>query len=121
MGFNTIKYFIFSILVMCIACFPAKALAEVCLSDEEAVDVITLLDSSERNTVILGSCEKLVKDLYSEVEQREEKIVNITNELITAKQEALDYQKSRDTWREVALISGAANIVFTLAVLLPLL
>ena len=116
MNFNKIKYFIFSVVVTLFLCLPLRSFAEVCLSDEDAVDVITLLDSAERNQVILGSCEKLVKDLYSEVEARDEKIITTTTELIAARQEALDYQASRDNWRQYALISGAANLVFVIAV-----
>jgi hypothetical protein len=114
----------FTILLVSLYCLVGNAelsFADVCVSDQEAVDIITLLDASERDIAVLGSCEKLVQDLYAQLDLRDEKIVRITTDLIGAKQEAIKYKNSAVKWRRVAIYSSVTGAIILLIQLVPVL
>jgi hypothetical protein len=116
----TKKYFTYIIVfILLYGCLLPRAYADVCLSNQEAVDVVSLLDASERDLATLGSCEKLVKDLYKQLEDRDTKLVSVTQQLIEAKQDVIKYEASAKMWRKVAWYSTAAGIVTVALYLLP--
>ncbi len=106
---------------VCCFLFCTECIAEeanvICITDSEAVDLITLLDASERDIVILNSCKQLVKDLYKEVDIRDAKIEVLTKELISAKQDSLQYLTSSKRWRTIALATSVSTIVLVLVAL----
>lgn len=106
------------LIVFFVVLWCTPVLAEVCVSDAEAVDLITLLDASERDMNVLGKCELLVKDLYAQVEEKDQKVVTLTNDLINAKKQVLAYEKANRTWKTVSLVSVSTNIVFVILTLL---
>ncbi len=107
--------------IFCIVCVPQISVAEVCFTDDEAVNIIALLDASERDLDYITSCDSLVKELYIKIEERDKKIINLTEELIKAKQDAIEYKASRDTWRRIVIYGGAAGAVVLIIELAPLL
>lgn len=118
-----VKYFtILSIaLVVTIGGRAEDARADVCISDQDTVDIITLLDSSERDITVLGSCEKLVNDLYTQLDNRDKKLVTITTDLIGAKQEVIKYKHSSERWRRVAVYSSLTGALLILIQIAPVL
>lgn len=117
------KYFTILILVigLQLICTNNVSYAEVCIEDQDAVDLITLLDASERDISVLGSCETLVNDLYKQLDSRDKKLLTITNDLIEAKQETLKYKHSSEKWRRVAIYSSITGAVIILIQALPVL
>jgi hypothetical protein len=120
-----IRYFIVFILFLA---FPAITLAEqepsvelICISEQDVVDLITLLDSSERDLQLLDTCQKLAKDLYKEIDVRDIRIQRLTKDLISSKQDSLRYQAHSKRWRNVALITGTSSIILIIVQLLPVL
>jgi hypothetical protein len=111
------KYF--SLLVVLLLLNINTATAEVCFTDEEVVDIVTLLDASERDIVLLDSCEKLVKELYVEVEQRDVIVEDLTKQLITAKEDVIKYQESADTWKKYTIYTSLGAAVIIIVELLP--
>jgi len=97
----------------------AQEPATICITDKETVDLVTLLDASERDIVLLTSCKKLVKDLYKEIDVRDVKVESLTKELINAKQDSLKYLSSSKTWRTVAIATSLSTI--TLLLIIPAL
>jgi len=106
------KYFIYSILVLFLInqIGVGIANAEVCIKDSDSIDVITLLDASERDLSTLSSCELLVKDLYSKLDERDNQAKGLTDQLISAKQDVLIYKASAAKWRRITLYTTAAGI-----------
>jgi hypothetical protein len=98
---------------------PSLALGEVCISDQDAVDLITLLDASERDIDVLSNCELLVKDLYKQVDENNKKLVKVTEDLIQAKQDVIKYKASATTWKRVAWYTSITGIVIVLVEVLP--
>ena len=94
---------------------------EVCFSEQSAVDLITLLDASERDLELLGSCQKLVKELYQEIEIRDTKIVTLTDELIQANQQVIRYKEKYQRARKIAWYTTAAGAVIVIVSVLPAL
>ena len=117
------KYFIY-IIIGCFLLFgnlsPCFA-DEVCFTEQTAVDIITLLDASERDLVLLSSCESLVKELEKEIKIRDEKIVSLTKELIEARQTAVKYEKKYKRARQVAWYTSIAGAIIIAVQTLPAL
>lgn len=109
------------IILVFLTLIPSYVRAEVCVTDQEAVDLITLLDASERDMVVQGKCEVLVKDLYNKVEERGKQVEDLTNQLIEAKQEIIDYRNANQTWRQIAMVTGATSIVLLAIQIVPFL
>jgi peptidoglycan hydrolase CwlO-like protein len=114
------KYFVIIILgiLMCLISTTGVQADEVCFSEAEAVDIITLLDASERDIQLLSSCEALVKELYSEIERRDEVITSLTNDLIKANQKHIVYKEKYIRARNIAWISSLTGILVVLITLL---
>lgn len=108
-----------TVLIICLISFCNIALAEVCISDEEAVDLITLLDASERDIDVLTNCELLVKDLYKQVDENNKKLVEVTENLIQAKQDVIKYKASATTWKRVAWYASITGVIIVLVEVLP--
>lgn len=117
------KYFIYLVTAMFVTniFFVNSAAAEVCLQDPDAVDVATLLDASERDLDLLGNCEKLVKDLYQQLDERDKQVKSLTKELVEAKQDVIKYKASAEKWRKVAWYTTAAGVVIVVLKILPAL
>lgn len=116
------KYFITSIVGVCLALAPcSNVYADVCFSDAEAVDLITLLDASERDLDNLTSCQKLVQELYKEVKERDDKIVALTNEIINANQQVIKYKRKYKTAKQIAWYTSIAAAAIVLIEVLPFL
>lgn len=115
------KYFSYLIagLVIFSITFSKEAFADVCINDQQAVDVITLLDGSERDLQRIGSCETLVADLYKEIQVRDQKITLLTHQLIDAKQDAIKYRASAEKWKKVAWYSTAGGIIVVIVTVVP--
>ena len=114
------KYFTyFIVLVFIYSSCIQKVYAEVCLSNQEAVDVISLLDASERDLNILSSCEQIVKDLYKQLEVRDDRLQTVTQQLIEAKQDVIKYEASAKMWKKVAWYSTALGVATAALYLLP--
>lgn len=111
------KYF--SLLVVLLIFNNNWAMAEVCFSDEETVDIVTLLDASERDLVLLDSCEKLVKELYVEVEERDKIVEDLTKQLVTAKEDVIKYQDSAATWKKYTIYTSVGAVVVIILELVP--
>jgi hypothetical protein len=100
----------------------SPALAEepmVCVTSAEAVDIITLLDASERDIDLLSNCEKLVEDLYKEIEHKDNKIKGLTKELITARQEVIKYKAKNKALRRITWYVAAGGVILITIELLP--
>ena len=117
------QYFIYIITVACVvfACATTVHADEVCFSEQDAVDIITLLDASERDLELLSSCQKLVNELYIEIEIRDKKIVALTDELIKANQQVIKYKKKYERAKKVAWYTTAAGVIILLVQVLPAL
>ena len=96
-----------------------EEVAGVCFTEKQAIDIITLLDASERDIQLLGSCQKLVKDLYTQLEDRDDKIVTLTEGLIEAKQQVIEYKLSAQRWRKVSLYTGIGAAILLAIEILP--
>jgi competence protein ComGC len=122
---NKVKqYFIITVVILLLLFVPNSTLAEeqtVCISGTEAVDIITLLDASERDIELLNNCEKLVKDLYTEIERKDTKINNLTKELITARQDVIEYKEKNKTLRKITWYAVGGSVIITVVNLLPAL
>lgn len=101
--------------------FIHQVKADVCFSDEETVNIITLLDASERDLDYIKSCESLVKELYNKLDERDKTVVILTKDLIQAKQDVIKYKASRDTWRKVVIYGGTAGVVVIILTVAPTL
>lgn len=100
---------IFLLLTFCIS---ATSYAEqVCFSQQEAIDIITLLDSSERDLRSLEDCRILVKELSAEVEHRGVKIKSLTDDIIKANQQVVEYKTKYDQAKKIAWYSGITSVV----------
>lgn len=111
-------------LLVFISFLVSPALSEenvICVSDSDVVDLITLLDSSERDLAILEECQKLVKDLYTELDSRDGKVEVLTKELIKTKQDSLKYRSSATRWRTIAIATTTTSVVLILIQILPVL
>lgn len=92
---------------------------QVCFSEQEAVDIITLLDSSERDLQVISDCQLLVKDLYKEVEDRENKVKILTTDLIDAKKDIIKYRADIKRWKKITWYSGLATVAMLAIQILP--
>jgi len=111
MKFYSILIFLFY-LVVCT--FPSHVSAEesvVCLVSSDVVDIITLLDASERDLERLRSCEGLVNELKAELDLSNERVIKLTQQLIDAKTDTIKYKASSDRWRSIAIYGGGGVIV----------
>jgi len=90
---------------------PTNAYSQVCLANEEAIDIITLLDASERDMKSLSKCITLVDEVYKTLEARDKKIDNLVKELIKAEQKVIKYQDSVNTWRRATWYTGITAAV----------
>lgn len=116
------KYFIILvILAFVLGLFAMNAQAEevVCINSKDVIDVISLLDASERDLELLSSCEKLVKDLYKEIENKDSKINTLTKELITARQETIEYKSKNATLKRITWYSVTGSVLLTIVTILP--
>ena len=116
------KYFIYIIVgvfLLTVVSNSSTAFAEVCVSDTTAVDLITLLDASERDLELLNDCTKLVNELHKEVKERDERIVTLTNDLINANQKVITYKRKYKTARKVAWYTSAAAAILVIIEILP--
>lgn len=112
------------ILIVLMVLYPLQVLAqnkEVCITEKDTIDLITLLDASERDLSIMESCESLVKELYGEVEARDEKNINVTNDLIQAKQDVIKYRAASTRWKKVAWYTSIGSAVMLVIQVAPLL
>lgn len=114
------KYFVIIVICLIFNGLTVKsAFSEVCISDSDAVDLITLLDASERDLEVLGSCESLVKELYTKVEEQDKKVVKLTEELIEAKQDVIKYKDSAKRWKRIAWYSSITGALIVIIQILP--
>ncbi|RKZ96088.1 MAG: hypothetical protein DRQ40_02025 [Gammaproteobacteria bacterium] len=91
---------------------------DVCITERDTVDIISLLDASERDMDRLSTCTSLVDKLYKELEHKDLKLASLTQELIGARQDVIKYKArnkrlQRITWYAV----GTAVIVILVDVL----
>lgn len=108
------RYFIYitSLLLLLSIINQKTAYADmVCVESNQAVDIIALLDASEKDLEQLKNCEKLVKELYSELEGSNENLIRLTTELIEAKQDVIEYKASSKRWRSISIYAGGGAIV----------
>jgi hypothetical protein len=119
--YNKSIVFVLSFLFLFNILFPSKVRAEVCFSDTETTNIITLLDASERDLDYIKSCESLVKELYNKLEERDKTVIILTKDLIQAKQDVIKYKASRDTWRKVVIYGGTAGVVVIILTVAPTL
>jgi len=97
------KYFIPLIVVLVLYTINYDIVnADVCFTEGLAVDIITLLDASERDIKLLKSCNELVGDLYMEIKQRDDRIVSLTDEIINANQKIISYKQKYETTKKIA-------------------
>jgi len=113
------KSFLICLGLCLLIAMPAQA--QVCITDSDTVDLITLLDASERDIQVLSSCEILVNDLYTQLEDRDGKLVSITKDLIRAKQEVIKYKDSSVRWRRIAVYSSITGAILLVIQLAPIL
>jgi peptidoglycan hydrolase CwlO-like protein len=115
------KYFIY-IIVSVLVVFASNTAVyaeEVCFSEKDAVDLITLLDASERDIELLSSCHKLVNELHAEISIRDKKINTLTDDLIQANQKVIKYQKKYERAKRIAWYTTAAGVIVILVQILP--
>lgn len=117
-------YFIFIVVLFLfftvLNCNIVKA-EDVCFTEGQAVDIITLLDASERDIELLESCKELVDNLYREVEERDKKIINLTDEIINANQKVIRYRSKYKTVKRIAWYTSILSGVLVLIQIAPLL
>jgi hypothetical protein len=103
--------------------FPyySAAAEDVCITEKDTVDLITLLDSSERDIVVKDSCQKLVKDLYSELDSKDQKLETLTKELVTSKQDVIKYRAANSTWKTWALVTTTSTALLLAIQIAPAL
>lgn len=107
----TIFFFLSSTFIVPV--FPKTAAAQeaVCISSEQATDLIQILDASDRNLELLESCNALVDQLYAEIKLRDQIIEKLTKENIELKQEIRALKKQRDR-EKVLRYAGIGAIIF---------
>lgn len=96
---------------------PKPAQPNFCVSRNQAVDVVALLEASEKDIRLLKSCRVLVNDLKQAVINRDVQLDAMTAELIKAKKEIIKYEANAATWRKVAwysVILGGVGIALVL-------
>jgi hypothetical protein len=98
----------------------APAYAEnICISEQDAVDLITLLDASERDMDRLSTCTALVDKLYKVLKEKDEKIESLTQELIDARQDVLKYRAQNKRLRRITWYALGAAAVVILVEIVP--
>jgi hypothetical protein len=112
---------VFLIVGLLQAGFIASAYADICVSEKEAVDIIVLLDASEKDLQKLGACRQLVKELYTELTTKDAKIVSLTDEIVKANKEIIKYKGKYDTVKKVAIFSSVLSGILVVIQLAPLL
>lgn len=115
------RYFILIIVLGALFINPPSVRAEVCFSDSEAVDILTLLDASERDLKVLGNCEKLVKDIYSQLNERDKQVQGLTKDLVEAKHDVIKYKASAKQWKKYTWYTAAGAAVVLLVKIAPVL
>ena len=115
------KYFsyIIGVLLLNLITFSTSHAEMVCIKEEQAVDIIALLDASEKDLERLSNCEELVAQLYEELGQSYDDIEGLTEQLIEAKRDAIEYKASSKRWKNIAIYtgSGAAGAVLIIVLL----
>lgn len=94
---------------------------EVCIPSEQAADIIALLEASEEDIILLDRCTKLVKELETEIDRRDKRIVKLTNDLIRANTEVIDYKVKLETAEDRLNYSLGGNVILTILLIAPLL
>lgn len=101
-----------SIIFLCFTLQASLARAEdVCISENDTLDLITLLDAYDHDLTILSNCEELNKELNKQLLERNSQVESLTVQLVKAKQQELKYMASARTWRTVAWVSTATGIL----------
>jgi hypothetical protein len=113
-------YFILLLIIGAILT-PLEAHAEVCFTDSEAVDIITILDASERDLKVISNCEKLVKDVYEQLDIRDKQLQGLTKDLVEAKHDVIKYKASAKQWRKYTWYTAAGAAVILLIKVAPIL
>lgn len=115
------QYFIYSIAVIIFTMLsvgPVMA-SDVCISEEDTVDIITLLDASERDLMLLDNCTELVDRLYDELKRKDIKIASLTQELIDARQDVLRYKAQNKMLKKVTWYAVGISTIIIVVELLP--
>lgn len=94
---------------------------EVCFPSSRAADLIALLEASEKDIILIERCNALVKELEEEIEIRDRRIVKLTNDLIRANSEVIEYKRKYENTSEYLKYSMGANGLLILLTILPLL
>ena len=114
------QYFIISIaaLALTLALSSPVYASDVCITERDTVDIISLLDASERDMERLSTCTALVDKLYEELQRKDMKIASLTQELIDARQDVLKYRAENKRLKRITwYAAGAAAIVILIEVL----
>jgi len=112
------KLLISSILFTYIVFAPVIAQGQVCFTDKEAVDLITLLEASNHDIEALKTCDALVDQLYNEIKLRDEHIVKLTEQLIRTEQNLKDVERKRERekWLRYAGIGAIVAVIAKIAI-----
>lgn len=119
--FNFKQYFITSIatLTFLITLSGPVYASEVCISEKDTVDIISLLDASERDMERLSTCTALVDKLYEELQRKDNKIESLTQELIDARQDVLRYRAENARLRKITWYAVGTTAIVILIEVLP--
>lgn len=118
--FKKFLSFLLVIAFLNLSVFISTTQAEVCFTDEEAVDIITLLEASEHDLELLNSCNQLVEQLYAEIKLRDEHIAKLTDELVKADERyrALVKKRDREKWLRYVGVGAIVVVIAKVAVAL---
>lgn len=119
--FSLKQYFINSIaaLALIIAFSSPVYASDVCITERDTVDIISLLDASERDMERLSTCTALVDKLYEELERKDMKIASLTQELIDARQDVLRYRAENKRLRKITWYAVGTTAIIILIEVLP--
>jgi hypothetical protein len=108
------------LIVLCILTSSARA-EDICFNSKQSSSILALLQASESDIQSLTRCTVLIKELESEIEIRDKRIIKITNDLIRANQELIVYKKKYEDTKTLLNYSAGANVLLVVLALLPLL
>lgn len=110
---SSVRASILSLLFLLFTPFVSFAEDSVCITSDQATDLIQILDASDKNLEALESCNALVDQLYSEIKIRDEIIERLTLENIELKKEIRHLKKTRDR-EKILRYAGIGAIIFSI-------
>ena len=89
----------------------------VCFKTTESVDIVTILNSSLDDIKSLNNCKNLLLNLENELDLRDKKIIELTDNLIASNKELIKIKGNYNNLKTYAYFSTAGNILLTILII----